>query len=68
MSIYDLIDGGCMVQGMVRVTVIGHEGRYADVYDGDGEDIPCDEAWGGHEICFLYYDKADERLVFEVQE
>lgn len=68
MSIYDLIDGGCMVQGMVRVTVISPEGRLTDVYDGEGEDIPGDEAWGEHDICFLYYDKAEERLTFEVQE
>lgn len=68
MSIYDLVDGGCMVQGMVRVVEIGPEGRHADVYDGEGEDIPGDEAWGEHDICFLYYDKAEERLTFEVQE
>ena len=67
MSVNDLLEGGCMVQGPACVIAIDYDGNSSVVYDGEGEDMPHDEEWGDGEISHLYYDAVNERLTIEVE-
>jgi len=66
MSINDLLEGGCMVQGPTCVITIDYDGNSGVVYDGEGEDMPHDSDWGDGELSHLYYDAVNECLTLEV--
>ncbi len=67
MSLNDLLDGGCMVQGPTCVVSIDFDGRSKVEYDGEGEDMPHDADWGDGELSHVYYDAINGCLTFEVE-
>lgn len=67
-SFNDILNEGTMFQGPLHVTAISFDGHFTEVYDGEGEDIPCDEGWGEGYVSHIYYDAVNMCMTVEIEQ